>query len=186
MKQLIQFITVLAIALSSLHAMGQDIVDMEDFVAKGYAGSLTDQQIAQFTANWTEQDWNQFYAALARSSGIDNPDVVAAKLVAEDRALAGSGAVALQHSAEIPRTHTYDSSMRSAHYWETAQYGCDNDPDTDYQYKFTVSAATVLNMKWYSTNGWIGLIIGGTSGNLKAFGQAPIQKCVSEIRAYVW
>ena len=186
MKRLIVLLLlVFAVALPALPTMGRDtkgdIIDMEDFVARGYAGELTNEQIDQYTADWTEEDWIQFYATLATVSGMDNPEAVAADIIAEDKALAGNDASPpSQYSAEIPRTHNFDPSMRSAHYWQTAQYGCDDDADVDYQYMFYVSAANVLNMKWYSTNGWIGIIVGSVSGKLKAFGSVSTILCIGD------
>ena len=161
-------ILVLAVILSALPSMAQDIGSIQDFVAKGHAGSLTNAQIDQYMANWTEEDWHQFYAALAEYAGFDDPEAVAAELVAEDRAKADS--LRSQYSAEIPRTHASHPSMRLAHYYETDQYTCDNDSDVDYLYMYYVSAASVLNMEWYSTNSWIGGLIGGNNGTLKAIG----------------
>ncbi len=188
MKSMKLFVLVLAVALSALPAMAQDIANMQNFVARGYAGSLTDEQIAEYTANWTEQDWTEFYVTLAKVSGMDDPEAVAAEIIAEDKALAGvdpaqSQYSTSQYSAEIPRTHQYDDSMHSADYWQIAQYGCDTDPDNDYQFVFYVSAANVLNMKWYSTNSWIGALVGAITGKLKAFGtSADTKLCVGDTR----
>ncbi len=162
-KYLLLLIVALAVAMPTV---GQDTTNMAEFVKQASQGNLTNAQIDAYVRNWGLSDWLSFYTAAATQAGMDNPSAVAKKLLAEDLDLQN------YYGAEIPRTHTPDSTMRAPWYWLKDSYSCDEDADTDYMFHFTVSASNVLNMRWYSTSSWIGILIGSWTGRLKAFGDS--------------
>lgn len=120
---------------------------MAQFVSLGEAGALMNEQIAGFTQNWTSDDWWDFYYHLSIAKGFENPGQWADALLAER----AEGGFLLYYGHVIPRTHTYDSTMRQAHYWVKSTDACDDDAsDEDYEFHFHVSASNVINMAWYS------------------------------------
>lgn len=156
----------------------QEIGDMATFVSLGESGSLTNEQIEQYSQHWSTGDWWDFYYHLSIAKGFDNPRQWADKLIGD----VNTGGFQQYYGHVIPRTHTYHSSMRQAHYWFTSTDACDeNDTDTDYEFHFHVSASNVANMAWYSTDSWTARQLGG--GGLKAYGDSSFTRiCVGDVR----
>ena len=162
MRKRLATVIVIAIALIVSIALGQEIRDMADFVAKGNAGELTDEEIAAFTANWTEEVWRAFYIALAQAAGYPDPEAVAAELIAEDRELAGLDPIERELSAINPPNPGNPAPASDA--LESAATRCEGFADVGGKNINCAAATTPLQLNVYGSNGYIGVIVRGRSG----------------------
>ena len=182
MKRITALLLLLFAVLSLAPALAKDNTiadDMEDFVEKGYDSDLTKEQISTYIADWDDDDWLEFYEEAARYSGLANPRRTAKSLLAEDQANQATNNGQRYYSPVITRVHQSSSSQLTSGTYSTNELDCDEDTDTEYVFPYSTSASGVSSMEWYSTNGWIGLLL----GTLKAYGNDSWTRiCVGDNR----
>lgn len=169
MNRIAALLLLLFAVLSLAPALAQNnsiAEDMDDFVEKGYDSDLTNLQISTYIADWSDSDWLEFYEKAARYAGLSNPRGIAELLLAEDKANQATSNWLHYFSAVITRVHQSSSSQLTSGSYSTNQRDCDDNPDTEYLFPYSTSASGVSSMEWYSTNGWIGMLL----GTLKAYG----------------
>ena len=190
MKRITALLLLWLTAVLSSPALAQEtaIVDLEDFVTKGFNDELTNTQVETYTANWTKSNLYLFYVEVAKQAGFDSPTDIANSWQVEDNianAIRASNTSNYVRSTYGPvwltRSHNSHPSQRNSTGSDTNQSSCDNDAsDTEYIFQYWgQSAANVSSMQWYSTNGWIGLIL----GNVAAYGNHQYTNiCVGDTR----
>ena len=191
MKRITALLLLLLTAVLVTPALAQEaaIVDLEDFVAKGFNNELTNAQVDAYTATWTESDLFGFYIEVVKQAGIGDPNTIAKAWLIEDNIAKASREMGEASNfvrsnygpTWLTRRYSPHWSQLSAGGAGTNQTSCDNDAtDTEYIFQYWgQSAAGVSSMQWYSDNSWIGMIL----GNVAAYGTHQFTNiCVGDTR----